>query len=75
MTKYLNLNNPKVKAFYDLSLTNFRAQFKDVVSISKLYVNDAGKVFAAEWLDSRNVINFNSGYAPDVAKTIIFESK
>lgn len=75
MTKYLNLSNPKVKAFYDLSIANFRAQFKDVVSMSKLYVNAEGKVFAGEWLDSNNVINFNAGYAPDTVKTIVFESK
>jgi hypothetical protein len=75
MTKYLKLNNEKVKAFYDKSLTAFRKQFKDVVKINKLYVNDENKVYSAEWIDSNGVINFNGGYAPDVAKEIIFEDK
>lgn len=73
MTTILNLGNQKAMAFYNKSLANFRAQFKDVASIQKLYVNASGKVYAGEWLDSQGVINFNGGYAPDLAKTIIFK--
>lgn len=71
--KTLTLQNPKSKEFYERSIANFRKQFKDVVEITKLYVNAEGKVYAGEWLDSRGVINFNGGFALDLAKTIIFK--
>lgn len=73
--KTLNLNRPEVRAFYDKSLNAFSRQFKDVVTISKLYVNAQGKVFAGEWRDTRNVINFNGGYAIDAVKCIEFITK
>lgn len=73
MVKYLKLSNEKVKSFYQTSLTNFRKQFKDVVRITRLYVNDQNKVFAGEWIDSKGTINFNGGYAIDRVKTIVFE--
>jgi hypothetical protein len=72
-SKTLKLSNDKVKAFYELSLNNFRKQFKDVVSITQLYVNKEGKVYAGEWIDSKGVINFNSGWAIDCAKVINFK--
>lgn len=71
--KSLSRSNAKVEAFYQKSLTNFRAQFKDVVEIRQLYVNAEGKVYAGEWLDSRGVINFNSGWAIDCVKIIWFK--
>lgn len=68
----LNTKKPKVKAFYESSLSKFRKQFKDVVCITKLYVNAEGKVFAGEWQDSKGVINFNGGYAIDAVKCVEF---
>ena len=70
--KQLKLSNKKVKSFYETSLTNFKSQFKDVVRMTKVYVNSNGKVFAGEWIDSKNVINFNGGYAVDAVKCIEF---
>lgn len=64
----INRSNP----FYTTSLNNFRKQFKDVVRMTKVYVNLEKKVFAGEWIDGNGVINFNSGYAPEVYKTVEF---
>lgn len=57
---------------YEQALKAFRKQFKDVARIDKLYVNDKNKVYAGEWVDSKGVPNFNSGFAPDVAIDITF---
>jgi hypothetical protein len=54
--------------FYTKTLEAFRKQFKDVAKMTRIYINEAGKVYAGEWVDSNGVINFNSGYAPDVAR-------
>lgn len=51
---------------YQLALSAFQKQFNDVVSMKRIYINDENKVYAGEWLDSKGVHNFNSGYAPDV---------
>ena len=64
----INRSNP----FYTTSLNNFRKQFKDVVSMNKVYVNSDKKVYAGEWIDSKGVVNFNGGHAPDVFKTVVF---
>lgn len=68
----LNVNNPKVKPFYESSLKAFRKQFKDVATLSRLYVNKEGKVFAGEWQSANGTINFNGGYTIDAVKTIEF---
>lgn len=73
MEKILDLKNEKVLSFYNQSLSHFRKQFTDVVSITKLYVNKDSKVYAGEWIDSKGNICFNSGYAPDVVKILIFK--
>lgn len=57
---------------YNKALTAFRKQFKDVVYMTAIHINDAGKVYAGEWYDSRGIFNFNGGYAPDLHKTIKF---
>ena len=54
------------------ALINFRKQFKDVVKMTKLYINEERKVYAGEWIDSKGVINFNGGFAPDIFMTIYF---
>lgn len=58
---------------YEHVITSFRKQFKDVIKINLIYLNDKNKVFAGEWIDSKGVLNFNGGFAPDVHKTIKFE--
>ena len=58
---------------YTKAFNAFKAQFKDVVRMTRLYVNDQNKVYAGEWIDSKGIINFNGGFAPDVVGTIIFE--
>lgn len=57
---------------YAQALAAFKKQFKDVVRMDKLYVNDKNKVYAGEWIDSKGVPNLNSGFAPDVAIDITF---
>jgi hypothetical protein len=57
---------------YAQALAAFKKQFKDVIKITKLYVNDNNKIYAAEWIDSKGVPNFNTGFAPDVAIDITF---
>ena len=64
-TKFKNSKDYK-KAF-----AAFSKQF-DVAELLAIHINDEGKVYAGEWLDSNGVFNFNSGFAPDVAKTIKF---
>ena len=60
-------------SFYATSLNNFKSQFKDVVTMTKVYVNKDRKVFAGEWIDSKGVINFNGGYAIEAVKTVEFK--
>lgn len=62
----------RAHSFYSLSLANFRKQFKDIKELRKVYVNKENKVFAGEWIDSSNVINFNGGYAVDAVKVVLF---
>ena len=54
------------------ALFAFRKQFKDVVKMTKIYINEEGKVYAGEWIDSKGVINFNGGFAPDIFMSIEF---
>lgn len=55
---------------YKVALEAFRKQFKDVVSMTRVYINDQNKVYSGEWIDSKGVVNFNGGFAPDVVTTI-----
>ena len=55
-----------------VALINFRKQFKDVVKMTKIYINEERRVYAGEWIDSKGVINFNGGFAPDIFMTINF---
>lgn len=57
---------------YNLALKNFSEQFKDIAEMKCIYINSDNKVYAAEWIDTRGVFNFNSGYAPDAVKQIKF---
>lgn len=72
-TKTLKLSNPKAKAFYDLSMANFRKQYKDVEELTALHVNKNGKVFSGEWIDSKGIVNFCGGWAVDCVKIIRFD--
>lgn len=71
--KTLSLKNPKVKAFYDMSLKRMKKQYKDVVTIKELHVNKDNKVFSGEWLDSKGVSNFCGGWVVDCVKVIRFK--
>ena len=55
---------------YTNALIHFRRQFKDVVKLTKLYLNDELQVIAGEWIDSKGVINFNSGYLIECKYTV-----
>ena len=72
-TVYVSKNSEKGKLFYEDSLKRFSKQFKDIKEIKILYVNTNNKVFAAQWIDKNNVINFNGGYAVDAVKEVIFK--
>lgn len=56
---------------YSKYLNHFKKQFGDVVELVRLFINDSNQVYAAEWIDSKGVINFNSGYAIDLKVTVI----
>lgn len=58
---------------YQKAMIIFSRQYKDMVRITRLYVNKDGKVYAGEWIDSKGVINFNAGYALDLVKVIEFK--
>jgi hypothetical protein len=66
----MDLSNPKAKEFYNKVLAVMRKQYKDVSEITELHVNDAGKVFSAQWLDSNGVTNFCGGYLIDCVKIV-----
>lgn len=66
----IKLSNPKSKAYYDGLLDHMRKQYKDVVSITELHINASGKVFSAQWIDSKGVINFCGGWVVDCVKIV-----
>lgn len=68
----LNLDNFKVRCFYEKVIAGMRKQYKDVAQIKELHINSAGKVFSAEWIDSKGIINFCGGYAIDTVKVVRF---
>jgi hypothetical protein len=71
-TKELKLSNQKVKKFYASLLIHMRKQYKDVQSITEAHINEKGKVFSAQWIDSKGVINFCGGWAIDCVKVVKF---
>jgi hypothetical protein len=71
-TKKLNLDNFKVRCLYEQVIAGMRKQYKDVVQITALHVNAQGKIFSAEWIDSKGVFNFCGGYAIDAVKILKF---
>lgn len=70
--KKLNIDHFQVRKFYEESIARFRKQYKDVVQLREVHINQEGKVFSGEWLDSRGVSNFCGGYVPDCVKIIKF---
>ena len=52
------------KNLYITSLAKIRVQYgiTKVVRLTKLYMNEAGRIYAGEWIDDEGVTNFNSGY-------------
>lgn len=70
--KNLKISNPKVKSFYDGVLAHMRKQYKDVERIDAVHINNRGKIFSAEWVDSKGVFNFCGGFVIDTVKIVRF---
>lgn len=64
------VNMRRSNPFYAIALAKFQKQFKNCVTLRKLYVNSDNKVYAAEWLDKDGIINFNEGWILDCAKEV-----
>lgn len=68
----LNLDNFKVRCFYERIIAEMRKQYGDVSQLRELHVNSKGKIFSGEWVDSKGVSNFCGGYIIDTVKTLKF---
>lgn len=62
----------RTHTFYATCLGKFNAQYKNVSVIDKVFINNAGLVFAAEWKDENGIHNMIGGIYPDIKKTIEF---
>jgi len=65
-----NMKIKKESKSYKKALSIFKLQYGDVIVIKKIFLNKDNKVYAGEWIDSKGVIHFNSGYLLDLEKTI-----
>lgn len=69
----MEITKPKNGKLYKKVLARIKKQFNSAETLTRAFINSDGVLYAAEWIDKNGVINFNSGYVPDIHKILVFK--